>query len=232
VIEATPAVATRPMPPPGHSPGRHRPVRSFKAFGVFVLVLGAIAGGYLGLAHRPGNDPVAGKLSLTVGGPTTTPTPDAARAKALADAQARAAAAAMSAAASAKKANDLAARATQPASRSQPRTDLPVPASCNEFTGNRAIGCALTLQAGFGLDQFPCLDKLFNKESHWTVTAENKSSGAYGIPQALPGKKMAAYGADWQTNPVTQINWGLNYIKSRYGTPCDAWAHSEATGFY
>jgi len=200
---------------------------------VFVLVLGAIAGGFVGLAHHPGSDSVAAKLPAAVGAATTTPTPDSARAKALADAQARAATAAMSAAASAKRANDLAVRASQAASRTQTRTDnLPIPASCNEFTGNRQIGCALTLEAGFGLDQFPCLDKLFTKESHWTVTAQNKSSGAYGIPQALPGSKMATYGADWQTNPVTQIKWALNYIKKKYGTPCDAWAHSVAFNNY
>ena len=100
------------------------------------------------------------------------------------------------------------------------------------YTGNRAIGCALVLQAGFGLDQMPCLDKLFTRESGWNPLAQNKGSGAYGIPQALPGDKMAPYGSDWKTNPVPQINWGLSYIKGRYGNPCGAWAHSESTGWY
>ncbi|GIF03812.1 aggregation-promoting factor C-terminal-like domain-containing protein [Actinoplanes siamensis] len=101
-----------------------------------------------------------------------------------------------------------------------------IPSSCGEFSGSRAIGCALTLSAGFGLDQFACLNKLWNKESGWNYRAENRSSGAYGIPQSLPGSKMASFGADWRTNPATQIKWGLDYIKKRYTTPCGAWNHS------
>lgn len=80
--------------------------------------------------------------------------------------------------------------------------------------------------------QFDCLDRLFTRESHWNPRATNHSSGAYGIPQALPGSKMATAGADWRTNGVTQVRWGLRYIARRYGTPCGAWAHSEATGWY
>ncbi|GIF16092.1 lytic transglycosylase domain-containing protein [Actinoplanes teichomyceticus] len=102
----------------------------------------------------------------------------------------------------------------------------PIPSSCGEFSGSRAVGCALTLKAGFGLDQFACLNKLWNKESGWNYRAENRSSGAYGIPQSLPGSKMAAFGSDWRTNPATQIRWGLDYIKKRYDTPCGAWNHS------
>jgi hypothetical protein len=77
-----------------------------------------------------------------------------------------------------------------------------------------------------------CLDRLWTKESGWNHKAENKSSGAYGIPQALPGNKMAAHGADWRTNPVPQIAWGLAYIKNRYQTPCGAWAHFQRTNWY
>lgn len=73
--------------------------------------------------------------------------------------------------------------------------------------------------------QFECLTLLWNSESGWNHKAHNRSSGAYGIPQALPGNKMASAGADWRTNPQTQINWGLSYIAKRYGTPCDAWQH-------
>jgi hypothetical protein len=108
----------------------------------------------------------------------------------------------------------------------------PIPSSCNEFSGSRAIGCALTLEAGFGLDQFACLNKLFTKESHWNYKAQNPSSGAYGIPQSLPGSKMAAFGADWKTNPATQIKWGLDYIKKRYKTPCGAWQNSVEHNSY
>lgn len=72
--------------------------------------------------------------------------------------------------------------------------------------------------------QFQCLDRLWNGESNWNPLAENPSSGAYGIPQALPPEKLAEAGPDWRTNGVTQVKWGLTYIKDRYGTPCDAWA--------
>jgi murein DD-endopeptidase MepM/ murein hydrolase activator NlpD len=108
----------------------------------------------------------------------------------------------------------------------------PIPESCDEYSGNRATGCALMLQAGFEIDQFPCLDKLWKKESGWNHKAANPSSGAYGIPQALPGGKMSSAGSDWRTNPATQIKWGLGYIKGRYGTPCKAWSHSQNVGWY
>ena len=85
---------------------------------------------------------------------------------------------------------------------------------------------------GWGDDQFSCLVSLWNRESGWRADALNPWSGAYGIPQALPGEKMAAAGLDWRTNAATQITWGLSYIKSRYGSPCGAWAHSESTGWY
>ena len=80
--------------------------------------------------------------------------------------------------------------------------------------------------------QFSCLDSLWSRESGWNVSASNPSSGAYGIPQALPGSKMASAGPDWQSNAATQIKWGLSYIDSTYGSPCGAWSHEEATGWY
>lgn len=90
-----------------------------------------------------------------------------------------------------------------------------------------------TYAAGLvGQGQFGCLDSLFNRESGWNPSAANPSSGAYGIPQALPGSKMASAGSDWRTNPYTQVRWGVSYIKSRYGTPCSAWAHSQSVGWY
>ena len=85
---------------------------------------------------------------------------------------------------------------------------------------------------GWGESQFSCLEKLWNKESRWRVDADNPTSSAYGIPQALPGNRMAAYGSDWRTNPVTQIKWGLDYIEDAYGSPCSAWGHSQAKGWY
>jgi len=157
------------------------------------------------------------------------------------DAQTKADNAATAAAAQAKAADD-ATRKNQPASRSDDRTPPstgptggtagPVPASCQVYSGNRATGCTLMLQAGYGMDQAPCLINLWNRESGWNVSSTNKSSGAFGIPQAVPGTKMAAFGSDWRTNPVTQIKWGLSYIKGRYKSPCGAWSHSQSTGWY
>lgn len=95
----------------------------------------------------------------------------------------------------------------------------------------QAIGHDLVIARGWGEDQYACLVSLFNRESGWNVYAANPS-GAYGIPQALPGSKMASAGADWATNPATQITWGLNYIAARYGTPCGAWGHSQSAGWY
>jgi hypothetical protein len=95
----------------------------------------------------------------------------------------------------------------------------------------QAIALGLLPAYGFSKDQFGCLDDLWEHESGWRYNAENPS-GAYGIPQALPGSKMASAGPNWQTNPRTQIKWGLGYIKSRYGTPCGAWSFWEANGWY
>lgn len=87
-------------------------------------------------------------------------------------------------------------------------------------------------QYGWGEDQFGCLVSLWERESNWNANSVNASSGAAGIPQALPGEKMASAGADWQTNPATQIAWGLGYIAAAYGTPCSAWGHSESYNWY
>ncbi|WP_455770956.1 aggregation-promoting factor C-terminal-like domain-containing protein [Streptomyces erythrochromogenes] len=80
--------------------------------------------------------------------------------------------------------------------------------------------------------QFQCFSKIINQESTWNYLAVNKSSGAYGLVQALPGSKMASAGADWRTNPATQIKWGLNYMEDRYGSPCAAWTFHQANGWY
>lgn len=96
----------------------------------------------------------------------------------------------------------------------------------------QAIAYELVLERGWDQTQYSCLVSLWNRESHWNVYATNASSGAYGIPQALPGDKMASVGADWQSNPRTQIIWGLGYISGRYSTPCGAWTSSETRGWY
>lgn len=96
----------------------------------------------------------------------------------------------------------------------------------------QAIAAGMLGNYGWGSEQMGCLVPLWQKESGWNVSASNRSSGAYGIPQALPGSKMASAGADWQTNPATQIAWGLGYISGRYGSPCGAWSHSQSVGWY
>lgn len=96
----------------------------------------------------------------------------------------------------------------------------------------QAIAYDMVIARGWDDSQFSCLVSLWNKESGWRVNAYNASSGAYGIPQSLPGSKMASAGADWETNPATQITWGLGYIAGRYGTPCGAWDHSVRVGWY
>jgi hypothetical protein len=103
--------------------------------------------------------------------------------------------------------------------------------SPNAVRDPRAYAQLLLQARGWG-DQFTCLNLLWNRESGWNYQATNPSSGAYGIPQSLPGSKMASIAPDWRTNPATQIKWGLNYIAQVYGTPCGAWAHSQATGWY
>ncbi|WP_412973614.1 lytic transglycosylase domain-containing protein [Pseudoclavibacter sp. CFCC 13611] len=106
------------------------------------------------------------------------------------------------------------------------------PAATPNPTGAQAEAWAQVQARGWGADQFVCLVSLWQKESGWRVNAKNSSSGAYGIPQSLPGSKMASAGADWQTNPATQIEWGLGYIAGRYSTPCGAWGHSQSVGWY
>ncbi|MBF4633957.1 hypothetical protein ITJ38_06030 [Agreia pratensis] len=104
--------------------------------------------------------------------------------------------------------------------------------------GNTVAGAKATAQSlaaskyGWGDDQFSCLVSLWTKESGWNYQAQNSSSGAAGIPQALPGSKMASAGSDWETNATTQVTWGLDYIKRGYGTPCAAWSHSQSVNWY
>ncbi|MFL6164597.1 MAG: ubiquitin-like domain-containing protein [Jatrophihabitantaceae bacterium] len=93
------------------------------------------------------------------------------------------------------------------------------------------LAAGMVADRGWGNGEFSCLLSLWNKESGWRTDAANPS-GAYGIPQALPGSKMASAGPDWEHNAATQISWGLGYIASVYGTPCTAWAHSQATNWY
>jgi hypothetical protein len=99
-------------------------------------------------------------------------------------------------------------------------------------TANEKIARGLLSAYGWGISQFAPLLELWTRESGWRVNAQNPTSGAYGIPQALPASKMASAGADWRTDPVTQIRWGLGYIAGRYGSPAGAWAHEMSAGWY
>lgn len=108
-----------------------------------------------------------------------------------------------------------------------------IPAAGTPEPGSaKAYAYQAVASRGWGEDEYSCLVLLWNRESGWNHYAYNASSGAGGIPQALPASKMASAGADWATNYETQINWGLGYISDRYGTPCAAWAHSEANNWY
>jgi hypothetical protein len=128
-----------------------------------------------------------------------------------------------------RAAAQAAAAAAPPASPSSPGSTGAAP----QPSGSpQKIAAAMLGSYGWSSSQFGCLVSLWNLESGWDVYAANPSSGAYGIPQALPGSKMASAGPDWQSDAATQIRWGLGYIKSLYGSPCGAWAHERAAGWY
>jgi hypothetical protein len=96
----------------------------------------------------------------------------------------------------------------------------------------RTLAKALMPQYGMAPSDFGCIDAIWTQESGWNVHADNPTSSAYGIPQALPGSKMSSAGPDWENNPVTQIKWGLGYIKERYGSACGAAAYKRSHGTY
>lgn len=157
------------------------------------------------------------RISSTVD--ATTEVADASATQDKHDADAKAAAAAAAQKAAAERA------AAAEAARKQ--------AAANTVAGAKATASSLAASKyGWGSDQFQCLDNLWTKESGWNYQAVNANGGATGIPQALPGSKMATIAADWRTNATTQITWGLQYISASYGTPCAAWAHSQASNFY
>jgi hypothetical protein len=140
-----------------------------------------------------------------------------------------AAAKAAAKAAAVKSAQQAAARkaAAQRAQSARQAAATSTPSGSPRQIAERMLG-----QFGWSSTQFSCLQPLWEHESGWSVTAENSSSGAYGIPQSLPGAQMASAGADWQSNAATQIRWGLTYIQGRYGSPCGAWAHEESDNWY
>jgi hypothetical protein len=215
---------------------------------IFVLVFGLVGGGVLSLDRQSQQRATAlgeqqridisyqQQLEQEKAAAYLAAAPQrAAIAEAQAAAAQKAKATAAAAAAKAKSAEDAARRAhAATANRSSTRTPSfgPIPTSCKTYSGNRAIGCTLLLSSGFGLSEMPCLDKMWTHESNWRTTAENPSSGSYGIPQALPASKMKPFGSDYKTNPVPQIKWGLSYIVDRYKSPCDAWIFWQAHSWY
>ncbi|NJP67724.1 transglycosylase SLT domain-containing protein [Streptomyces spiramenti] len=114
------------------------------------------------------------------------------------------------------------------ASRSTARSDISPPVQ-SSYTKAEVQAMAQQIVGG---GQYQCFSSIVTRESEWNHTATNPSSGAYGLMQALPGTKMASAGADWRTNPATQIKWGLNYMNERYGSPCGAWEFWQANHWY
>jgi hypothetical protein len=131
----------------------------------------------------------------------------------------------------AHRAASPAATAAEAPATFRPIATLDAAATSQRMTARRSAQKMLA-HFGWGKRQWAPLDKLWNRESGWNKYARNPYSGAYGIPQAVPGSKMASAGRDWRSNATTQIRWGLGYIKGRYGRPRVAWAHELAYGWY
>jgi hypothetical protein len=131
--------------------------------------------------------------------------------------------------AAARKAAEQRAAEQRAAAREEVQKASAVPAAPGSA---QEIARSMLGSYGWSPSQFSCLNSLWAGESGWEVTASNPSTGAYGIPQALPGSKMASAGPDWQTDAATQIRWGLGYIKNLYGSPCGAWSHEQSAGWY
>ena len=148
---------------------------------------------------------------------------EARRAAARREARRRAAARRAAKLAAARQAQQSAAQQSAGNSASAPATPSGSP---------QQIAAAMLGSFGWSSSEFGCLQSLWNAESGWNPSASNPISGAYGIPQALPGSKMASAGPNWRSNASTQIRWGLRYIRARYGSPHRAWNHSQATGWY
>ena len=147
-------------------------------------------------------------------------------------AKAAAAKAAAAKAAAAKAAAQQAAQQQATQQQAAQQTTAQQPAASAPSGSPQQIAEQMLSQFGWSSSQFSCLQPLWALESGWNIYASNPSSGAYGIPQALPGSKMASAGPDWQSDAATQIRWGLTYIQGTYGSPCAAWSHDEADGWY
>jgi len=204
---------------------------------VSLLSVLALVAGVVILTQEPGSAEEAPRT--TAASAAADPARAAAAARSAADSlahqrlvaaaeQRRAVAAADAAAAAREKARRQAAAAAALKARAEARAR----ATRDALRNPQAIARLMVLERGWSASQFSCLRSLWQRESGWNPRADNPASSAYGIAQALPGSKMASAGPDWRTNPVTQIKWGLGYIADRFGTPCGAWGHSQANGWY
>ncbi|MBD8042894.1 hypothetical protein H9638_03605 [Arthrobacter sp. Sa2BUA2] len=171
-------------------------------------------------------DAPAGEAAVPAPEPAES-TPDAA-----AVAAAEAAAAAAEQAAAQLAAEQAAAAAAEEAAAAEAARIAAASVPVDDPAGAKAYAATALGGHGWGASEMACLDTLWTKESEWLTSATNASSGAYGIPQALPGTKLATAGGDWQTNYKTQVNWGLTYIESRYGSPCSALNFHYANNWY
>ena len=233
---------------PGDSAGRRRPRGPQKALKIAAVVaaFAVVTGGGIGawaMTSGGGSTPAAAKKVVDpkmadAAMPALTPAQIKAqqseRRKTMADEASRAA-----------KRQSLIADFISKGSKPAPKSSSTTGSNSNNSSGNNggvgdptpsgtAQSIARAMLSSFGWSpstQFGCLVDLWNRESGWNTHASNPS-GAYGIPQSLPGSKMASAGPDWQNNATTQIKWGLGYISSRYGSPCGAWGHSQSTGWY
>jgi hypothetical protein len=147
-------------------------------------------------------------------------------------ARAAAAKAAAAKAAAAKAAAQQAAQQQAGQQQAAQQSTAQQPAASAPSGSPQQIAEQMLSQFGWSSGQFSCLQPLWALESGWNIYASNPGSGAYGIPQALPGSKMASAGPDWQSDAATQVRWGLTYIQGTYGSPCAAWSHDEADGWY
>jgi hypothetical protein len=201
---------------------------------VSLLAVLALVAGVVILTQEPGSaDEAAAPVPTTADASASAVLVGAAQRDAAAlTRQQLAAADAQRQAAAARAAQAAAARKAAVAAQLRARAQANARATRDALRNPQAVARIMVADRGWSSSQFSCLRSLWQRESGWNPRADNPSSSAYGIPQALPGSKMASAGPDWRTNPVTQITWGLGYIASRFGTPCGAWAHSQSHGWY
>lgn len=210
-------------------PGKHRSARAPRARRRTAAALGAallLTGGVVAVGSLSGAAPLEGAgASLASAGVTSEETTDASSlsAEEIAEREEQVSrSAAREPLADRTKARQLASGSGQAQTREQDLADA----------DPKTLARALMPEYGLSAGEFSCLEQLWEKESGWSTTADNPTSSAYGIPQALPGSKMSSAGPNWESNPETQVRWGLGYIRDRYGSACGAWGHSQSNNWY